>query len=57
MFRNKYLQALPGSQIVSWKQDVIYTSFWFRLILHYIEVAREGNEWQSRFNFVCGSWA
>lgn len=40
MFRNKYLRMLPGSQIVSWKPDVIYTSFWCRLILHYIEVVR-----------------
>lgn len=57
MFRNKYLQTLLGSQTVSWKQDVIYTSFWFRLILHYIEVAREGTKWQSQLNYVRGSLA
>lgn len=45
MFRNKYLRMRPGSQIVSWKPDVIYTSFWCRLILPYTEVERKGNKW------------
>lgn len=49
MFCSKYLQTLPGSQIVSWKQDVIYTSFWFHFISHYIEVAQEGKKWWSQF--------
>lgn len=49
MFCSKYLQTLPGSQIVSWKQDVIYTSFWFHFISHYIEVPWEGKKWWSQF--------
>lgn len=52
MFRHKYLRMLPGSQIVSWKPDLIYTSFWCILILHYIEVVKKGNKWRSCFNFA-----
>lgn len=52
MFRHKYLRMLPGSQIVSWKPDLIYTSFWCILILHYIEVVKKGNKWRRCFNFA-----